>query len=237
MPGQQTLNGRVVAVTGASRGIGAAIVSHLAAHGATVLAGARSAMTPARAGVHYTVLDVSAEDSVRQFADRAVALGVDSLVNNAGVGSFGPIEGCNPTEYHRIFDTNVLGMLLVCRAFIPHFRARHSARRPSWVVNVTSDVSDRTFAGGALYTASKHAQRAISRALSYEGASYGLRVSEIRSGMVDTHFNNGTPGTPDRVGRLRDRDIADAVMYALSAPTHARVDEILLHPVEQPVEF
>ena len=229
--------GRVIAVTGAGRGIGHALVSLLADAGATVVAGSRSTIPQMSGAIHRLALDVTDPVSVQRFADAAIALGADSLVNNAGVGSFGPIEQMDVSEYRRIFDTNVLGMLLVTRAFIPHFRARHAAGFTSWAVNVTSDVSSRTFAGGALYTGSKFAQRAITRALAYEGAEYGLRVSEIRSGMVDTYFNNGTPGTAERADRLRSGDVAEAVRYALTAPLHVRVDEITVHPVTQPVEF
>ena len=66
---------------------------------------------------------------------------------------------------------------------------------------------------------------------------YGLRVSEVRSGMTDTHFNGATPGTPQRAGHLRADEVAQAVAYALTAPPHVRVDEVVLHPVAQPVVF
>lgn len=221
-------------MTGASRGIGLSIVELLAAEGAQVVAGARDiAGVPEMAGVQFMTLDVTDESSVRAFAEAATQAGADALVNNAGVGSFMPVEEITPAEYRRIMDTNVLGVILTSGAFVPHFRTLQR----STVVNVTSDVSARTFARGGLYTASKYAARAITQALAYEGHEYGLRVSEIRSGNVDTFFNDTQQGTPEKAEWLKPEDIAQAVLYALSAPAHVRIDEILLHPTWQPVAF
>ncbi len=238
MPGNaHTLAGRVVAVTGASRGIGRAIAELLHASGATVFAGARTLSDDFPRGITMLRLDVTDEDSVRAFADVAIAAGVDSLVNNAGVGVFGSIEEATVEEYHRIFDTNVLGMLLVTKHFIPAFKRRHAQGLTSSLVNITSDVSARTFAGGAIYTASKHAQRALTQSAAREGAGYGLRVTEIRPGMTDTYFNGGVPGSAEHATLLQASDVARAVLYALSTPTHLRVDEVVVHPVVQSVEF
>jgi NAD(P)-dependent dehydrogenase (short-subunit alcohol dehydrogenase family) len=232
-----SLAGRKIAVTGASRGIGLAIVELLAKCGATTLGGARSAAAPAIQGASFMELDVTSEASVIAFADAAAALGVDALVNNAGVGSFALLESATIEEYRRIMDTNVLGMFLASKWLIPHFRHRHAAGLTSQIVNITSDVSDRNFAAGGLYTASKHAQRALSRTLAIEGKDYGLRVTEIRPGITDTHFNDRTPGTRDGTGQLSPRDVAQAVAYALSAPPHVRIDEIVLHPTIQDIVF
>ncbi|MBI5719686.1 MAG: SDR family oxidoreductase [Burkholderiales bacterium] len=231
------LAGRVIAVTGASRGIGLAIVELLARRGAVVLGGARSAPAAGIGGVQFMALDVTQETSVMAFADTAAALGVDALVNNAGVGSFASLERATVEDYRWMMDTNVLGTFLASKWFIPHFKRRHANGLASQVVNITSDVSDRTFASGGLYTASKHAQRALSRALAFEGRDYGLRVTEIRPGMTDTHFNHRVPGTPERAAHLRPGDIAHAVAQVLGAPSHLRVDEIVLHPVTQDIVF
>ncbi len=233
------LSGRVVAVTGASRGIGRAIAQQLCAAGARVLAGARRAAAEgieAIEAIEEMVLDVREEDSVAAFARRAAERDVDSLVHNAGVGMFGPIESASVDDYRLVFDTNVLGMLQLARHFNPQFRRRHALGRVSHLVAVTSDVSTRTVSHGALYTASKHAQRALCQVAAREGQAYGLRVTEVRPGMTDTWFNGNTPGRPERAAHLRADDVAQAVLFALSAPPHARVDEIVLHPAVQAVE-
>lgn len=231
------LSGRTVAVTGASQGIGRAIAELLAASGARVLGGARDSTAPMPAGVSLLALDVANEDSVQRFAEAAIAAGVDTLVNNAGVGSFAPIDEITVEDYRRVMDTNVLGLILTSKWLIPHFRHRHAGGLASQIVNITSDVSHRTFSHGGLYTASKHAQRALSQTLAHEGAPFGVRVTEIRPGMTDTHFNGSAPGSPERAAHLMPGDIAQAVLYALSAPGHVRIDELLVHPTVQPVVF
>lgn len=231
------LQGRVVAVTGASKGIGLALVRALTAAGAQVIAGARSVDGVQVQGATFLPLDVTDEASVQAFADRAAAAGVDALVNNAGVGAFMPVQDITPDEYHRVMDTNVKGTLLVTRALIPHFQARHAAGQGSQVVNVTSDVSARTFANGALYTASKYGQRAVTHALAHEGQGYGLRVTEVRSGMVDTYFAGSQQGESHKADWLKPEDVADAILYALSVPARVRIDEILLHPTVQEVAY
>ena len=237
VPADRPLAGRVVAVTGASRGIGLAIAQVLHAAGAQVLAGARQMPERAPPGIGLALLDVTDEASVQAFARRAIEAGADSLVNNAGVGVFGPLEAATVEDYRRVFDTNVLGTLLATRHFLPAFRERHARGLSSHLVNVTSDVSTRTFAHGAIYAASKHAQRAITQTAAHEGQHFGLRVTEIRPGMTDTHFNASTPGTPERAGHLRAHDVAQAVLYALAAPAHVRVDEVVVHPTVQPVVY
>lgn len=236
-PNELPLAGRVVAVTGASRGIGHAIAELLHASGAKVIAGARAPADFDHDGILAAPLDVTSESSVQAFAQRAAEAGVDSLVNNAGIGMFGPIETVAVDDFRKVFDTNVLGTLLATKHFIPEFKRRHERGLQSHLVNVTSDVSSRTFAGGSVYTASKHAQRALTQTAAHEGESYGLRVTEIRPGMTDTYFNSRTPGSPERSGHLRAIDVAQAVLFALAAPPHSRVDEIVVHPTVQSVVY
>ncbi|MBV1774692.1 SDR family NAD(P)-dependent oxidoreductase [Burkholderiaceae bacterium DAT-1] len=232
-----SFQGRVIAVTGASTGIGLALAAYLGKSGATVLAGARHVPAQSLTGVTFQALDVQDAESTRAFCSRAAQMQVDAFISNAGIGCFGEIETISDAQYRNVMDTNVLGLIHCAQAMAPHFRSRHEAGLHSRLVVVTSDVSARTFAGGALYTASKYAQRAICQSLAYEGQAYGLHVTEIRPGMVDTHFNGGLPGDPSRQLHLQPDDVVSAVAYALSVPGHVRVDEILLHPVVQPVTF
>ena len=229
------LTNRRVVVSGASRGIGRALVLRLIEAGAQVACGARAEAelaALAEAGAEVHPLDVRDPASVEAFSSAVLQGGpVDALVNNAGVGTFGPIETFKVEDWDRIMETNVRGTFLLTQAFLGSLTSREGQ-----VVNVTSDVSGRTFAGAAAYTASKHAQRAFTRALQMETVDAGVRVTEIRSGVVTTYFNDGTPRDPDD-GALSADDVSEAIVFALMQPKHVRVDEVLLHPRKQPVEF
>lgn len=237
-----TLAERVVVVTGASRGIGRATAALLAERGATVVAGARDAadlasLAAAHAGVLPVPLDVADAASVEAFAAAARAhaaerdRGIDALVANAGVGAFGPVTETALEDWERVFAVNVRGTFLVTRAF-----AAELAERRGQVVVVTSDVSARTFPGGALYTASKHAQRAFARALQMELHAQGVRVTEVRPGVVATHFAGNAPRPPSE-DALAAEDVAEVIAFALTRPARMRLDEVLFHPSAQAPEF
>ncbi len=232
------LHGRIAVVTGASRGIGRATAARLAALGAIVVAGARDraeldALAADVEGVRALELDVRDPGSVRRFADvvRAEHGPVDVLVANAGIGVFGPVETTSLDDWDRVFEVNVRGTFLIVQAFLPDLRQRRGH-----VVIVTSDVSARTFAGGALYTASKHAQRAFARALQMEVVDDGVRVTEVRPGVVATAFGNGTE-RPGDVDALESADVAETIVFALTRPARMRLDEIHFHPMGQTPEF
>jgi NADP-dependent 3-hydroxy acid dehydrogenase YdfG len=232
------LKGRTAVVTGASRGIGRATAARLAELGADVVAGARDradldALATEVAGVRALELDVRDPASVRRFADivHEEHGAIDVLVANAGIGVFGPVETTSLEDWDRVFDVNVRGTFLTVQAFLPDLRARRGQ-----VVIVTSDVSARTFAHGALYTASKHAQRAFTRALQMEVADDGVRVTEVRPGVVATAFGSGTE-RPGDMGALESADVAETIVFALTRPTRMRLDEIHFHPMGQTPEF
>ena len=232
------LDGRLAVITGASRGIGRATARSLASLGARVVAGARArgeleALAAEHAGLHALPLDVADPASVRAFADavRREHGPVDVLVANAGIGVFGPIEATTLEDWDRVFDVNVRGTFLVVQTFLADLRARRGH-----AVLVTSDVSARTFAGGALYTASKHAQRAFARALQMEVEGDGVRVTEVRPGVVATAFADGTE-RPGEHGALESADVAEAIAFAVTRPARMRLDEVHFHPMGQKAEY
>lgn len=236
-----SITGRVAVVTGASRGIGRSLTLKLAALGATVIAGARNlddletlaAETASAAGrVVPQRLDVSDPGSVEAFAGNTLRdHAVDVLVNNAGVGTFAPVAELSLEDWDRVFAVNVRGTFLVTKAFLQSVRERRGH-----IVNVTSDVSARTFAGGSCYTASKYAQRAFTRALQMEVQEAGVRVTEIRPGRVATFFGMGEP-PPIGSDHLGPDDVADAIVFALTRPARVRMDEIHFHPMGQDAEY
>lgn len=231
----EDLQGKVAIVTGATRGIGRAVSVRLAEADVKVYAGARSEadlqmLEQAHDHITGIPLDVADPDSVTSFAN-GVKEDVSILINNAGVGVFKPVDDLTVAEWDRIFNVNVRGTFLVTQAFLAKLR-----KTKGHIINVTSDVSARTFANGSLYTASKYAQRAFTRALQMEVQPDGIHVTEVRPGVVATYFNDSEPQAVDD-GALSPEDVTDAMLYALTRPARMRLDEIMFHPHGQDVEF
>ncbi|MDQ2792798.1 MAG: SDR family oxidoreductase [Bacteroidota bacterium] len=230
------LTDQVVIISGASRGIGKAIALLLALQGATIVAVARSEqelsdLTHKTRGLSI-VADIADEADARQVvAETLRHYGrLDILICNAGVGSFAELEQFTGEEWDRIFDTNVKGTFLLCKAAVPHFKAQKRGH----IVGITSDVAKRTFAHGTVYGASKFAQDAVLASLRKEVRPYGIKVSTIYPGLVDTYFNDTTPGSLEaEKTHLRPSDVAQAVRYVLEAPAHVVIDELMLHPLTQ----
>src|SRR5437667_3719792 len=187
------LNGKVAVVTGASKGIGAGIAKELAAEGASVVVNYASARSDGdkvvdeitkRGGKAVAVQANVAKkaDVQRLFADTEKAFGkIDILVNNAGVYEFVPLEDVSEQQFHRMFDTNVLGLLLVTQEAIKHFNSSGGS-----VINIGSLASSLTPPTGVVYNATKAAVDAITRTLAKELGPRMIRVNAINHGMVIT---------------------------------------------------
>jgi 3-oxoacyl-[acyl-carrier protein] reductase len=187
-----SLQGKVAVVTGASKGIGAAIARQLAAAGAAVVVNYDSS----RAGAEKVVKEIAAaggralavqasvakEQDVKRLFDEAEAhFGrVDVLVNNAGVYAFAPLEQVTEAEYRRQFDTNVLGTLLASR------EAARRIKGPGSIINLSSVVSENPLPGSSVYSATKGAVDAITQTLAKELGARGIRVNSIAPGPVRT---------------------------------------------------
>lgn len=187
------LHGKVALVTGASKGIGAAIAARFAAEGAAVAVN-YSASKEAADRVVADILaqggravaiqgDLSDADQVRSLvADTVKAFGtIDILVNNAGVYEFSPLESITAAHFHKHFDLNVLGLLLVSQEAVRHFSASGGA-----IVNISSGVSTIAPANTAVYTATKASVDAITSVLSKELAPRKIRVNAVNPGMIAT---------------------------------------------------
>ena len=187
------LEGKVALVTGASKGIGAEIAVRLAAEGAAVAVNYSSSREGAdrvvatitgkggkAVAVRGNLADAKQVTSV--VAETVKALGpIDILVNNAGVYEFAPLDGITPEHFHRQFDVNVLGLLLVSQEAARHFNPAGGS-----IVNISSGVSTLTPPTTAVYTATKAAVDAISSVLSKELAPRKIRVNTINPGMIVT---------------------------------------------------
>jgi 3-oxoacyl-[acyl-carrier protein] reductase len=187
------LTSKVAVVTGASKGIGAGIAKHLAAEGATVVVNYASSKQDAdkivdeitkRGGKAIAVqADVAKKKDIeRLFAEARKAFGkIDILVNNAGVYDFKPIEEVTESEFHREFNTNVLGLILATQEAVKHFGAEGGS-----VINVSSVASSATPPNSAIYTGTKGAADGITRALAKELGPRKIRINAVNPGGVET---------------------------------------------------
>jgi len=187
------LNGKVAVVTGASKGIGAGIAKELAAEGANVIVNYSSAKSDAdkvvdeisKAGgkaVAFQANVAKKSDVQRLFADAEKAFGkIDILVNNAGVYEFVPLEDITEQQFHRMFDTNVLGLLLATQAALKHFKSDGGS-----IINIGSLASSLTPPTAVVYNATKGAVDAITHTLAKELGPKKIRVNSINPGVVKT---------------------------------------------------
>jgi len=187
------LDGKVAVVTGASNGIGSGIAKHFAAEGAAVVVNYASSKTDADKVVDEIAKAggkaVAVQGSVAKKADVEKLLSaaekafgkIDILVNNAGVYEFMPLEQVSEPQFHRMFDTNVLGILLVTQEALKHFNSDGGS-----IINISSLASSLTPPTGVVYNATKAAVDAITRTLAKELGPRKIRVNAIRPGMVIT---------------------------------------------------
>lgn len=231
---------KVSIISGASRGIGRAIAVRLARENHFVMLLARNAeeinelefeIDQSGGKALSFAVDITDEAQVNDVAAQILRdFGrIDCLINNAGIGVFKMAEEISSEEWTRLMDTNVKGSFLLTRAVLPTMKKQGSGH----IIGIASDVSKRTFASGSLYCASKYAQDAFFASLRQEVRSFGIKVSLIYPGLVDTFFHEGAPGQPERHYYLQPHDIADAVAYVLNTPKHVVIDEMMIHPVEQ----
>jgi 3-oxoacyl-[acyl-carrier protein] reductase len=230
----QKLSGKVAVVTGASKGIGAAIAQHLAAEGAAVAVNYSSSKEGADKVVAEIVRNGGKAVAVRAnvakpaeierlFAETKKAFGrLDILVNNAGIYEFAPLENVTPEHFHKHFDLNVLGLLLASQQAVKHFGPAGGS-----IVNISSVAATLAPPTTSVYSATKAAVNAVTRSLAQELGPRKIRVNAVNPGMVETEgthtagitesdFRKQTEAqTP--LGRIgQPNDIAPAVVFLAS---------------------
>jgi clavulanate-9-aldehyde reductase len=242
------LSDQVVAVTGASSGIGEATALACARAGAAVaLAARRSERIEALAeriaqegGRALAVqTDVGEEEQARTFVQRANSeLGrLDVLVNNAGVMLLGPIENASTEEWRRMIHANVFGVLYCTHAALPLMRDQGSGH----ILNVSSVAGRVARAGSGVYNLTKFGVGAFSESLRQEAVALGVRVTLVEPGAVATELpSHNRPEVLEQMAKrfqgvtpLAAEDIANAILYAIGQPPNVSVNEVLVRPSGQ----
>jgi NADP-dependent 3-hydroxy acid dehydrogenase YdfG len=230
---------RIALVTGASSGIGAASARQLTSAGFEVIVAARRMgrleALAAEIGGRACFLDVTDPESVAALAEQVPDL--DLLVNNAGAAlGADPVENLNEEHWTQMFELNVLAVGRMVRTFLPALR-----RSQGQILNIGSIAGFEVYPGGAGYTASKHALRAVTRTLRYELLGSGVKITEIAPAMTETEFSlvrfEGDREKADNVYQgmtpLSAEDIARCVVFAATQPHHVSIDELVIRPLDQ----
>jgi NAD(P)-dependent dehydrogenase (short-subunit alcohol dehydrogenase family) len=230
-----SLDGKVALVTGASRGIGAAVARALAAEGARLGLASRSGDDLGIAEAVARPCDVRRpEDLVALAAETAERFGgIDILVANAGVGAYGPFLDLPPEQLEEMIDVNVKGTLYAVRSTLPYLLRSDAAD----IVTLASEAGRRGLPYEAVYCASKFAQVGFTRALDHELREHGIRCTNVCPGGVATDFAMGrgrTEDMPELAGMMTSENVADVVFFVLTRPRNHRILETAFRPVTEP---
>jgi len=241
---------RVVFITGASAGIGAACARAFAAEGAKLLLAARRVerleamevdlLEAGAAAVHAFRLDVQDREAVEQAIARLPEewRAIDVLVNNAGLSrGLDKLWEGKPRDWEEMIDTNVKGVLWVTRAVVPGMLERGRGH----VINLGSTAQEIAYPGGAVYCGTKAAVKLINDGLREELLGTPIRVSDIGAGMVETEFSEVRfRGDQERAAKVYQNitplgpdDLADAIVWAATRPAHVNVAHMLVTTIDQ----
>jgi len=232
------LAGAVALVTGGSRGIGRAIAQRLASLGASVALCARDAQALAavEAELKKSAAEVYAHTADITQATEVAALvratektlgPVTLLVNNAGIGLFGPAHEKTEADWDRVLATNLKGVFLVSRAIIPSMIRGGKGD----IINISSLAGRNAFAGGGIYCASKWGLQGLSACMAEDLRDHGIRVSVVCPGSVATGFSGRGPKDPSKA--LSADDVAHAVAMLATQSPQSFISEVQLRPLRK----
>jgi len=245
----QPLEGRIALVTGASSGIGEATALALAEAGAKVAVAARRrdrlealAAQLEKLGAEPLVLtaDLASEDEAQRIVKETEAHygRLDILVNNAGVMYLEPVEQADLGRWRHMLELNVLSLIASTQAALPGMRER----REGHVVNISSTAGRVANPNAAAYSATKFGVVAFSEALRREVYQHNIRVTVIEPGVVETELRDhighaevkaNLNAWADSMRQLQGRDVADAIVFCVSRPSHVNINEVLMRPTDQ----
>jgi NADP-dependent 3-hydroxy acid dehydrogenase YdfG len=222
---------RVAFITGASRGVGAAVGRAFHADGMKVALASRSGDDLGLSDALGLECDVRDPEAVSSAVDATVERfgGIDVVVANAGVGAYGPFLEMDPDEVEAMIDINLKGTLYTARFTLPHL-----IERKGDLVALASVAGLRAFPGEAVYNASKFGQLGFTRALDHELREQGVRVTNIAPGGIATDFAMGSGRTPDSVeGMMTAEEVADVVLFAVNQPRGLRMMTVSFRPMNE----
>jgi NADP-dependent 3-hydroxy acid dehydrogenase YdfG len=230
-----SLDGKVALVTGASRGIGAAVARSLEAEGARVALASRSGDDLGITDAVARPCDVRRPEDLEALAAEAAERfgGIDILVANAGVGAYGPFLDLPPDQLEEMIDVNVKGTLYAVRATLPYLLESDTAD----IVTLASEAGRRGLPFEAVYCASKFAQVGFTRALDHELREHGVRCTNVCPGGVATDFAMGrgrSEDMPELAGMMTAENVAEVVLFVLTRPRNHRILETAFRPVTEP---
>lgn len=243
------IKGKVAIVTGASSGIGYATALTLSKSGAKVAIGARRTdkllelenKIRQNGGEAFSQkLDVTKKSDCDSFVDATIKKwgGVDILINNAGLMPLSFVKNLKIDEWDQMIDVNIKGVLYCTAAVIPHMYAKKSGH----IINISSVAGRIVFPSGSVYCATKHAVTAFSEGLRQEFSTRSnIRVTCIEPGVVSTELTNTITDeslqsfveTSKKMNSLNAEDIANAILFAVEAPSHVNINEVLIRPTTQ----
>jgi NADP-dependent 3-hydroxy acid dehydrogenase YdfG len=243
------IGGKVAIVTGASSGIGYATAIALSKSGAKVAIGARrtellnklqNEIIKSGGNVFSQKLDVTQKSDCDSFVKATVKKygTIDILVNNAGLMPLSFVKKLKVDEWDKMIDVNIKGVLYCTAAVLPYMLEKQSGH----IINISSVAGRIVFPAGSVYCATKHAVTAFSEGLRQElSPRSNIRITTIEPGVVATELTNtitddslkGFVENTKKIEALKAEDIANAILFAVQAPSHVNVNEVLIRPTSQ----
>ncbi|KUG07352.1 SDR family oxidoreductase [Solirubrum puertoriconensis] len=226
------LNGKVAIVTGVSKGIGLATAQLLLERGAIVAGwGRRAPENFKHERFQFFECDVRNELSVQEAytnTQRELGQQVTVLVNNAGLGIVGAVDGFRSEDWHTMFDTNVHGMFYCTKAVLPQMRKQQLGH----IINISSIAGLNGIEMMAGYCATKYAVRGFSHSLFKEVRQDGIKVTCLYPGSTQTNFFDDIPGTTANPSMMQPEDIAGAIVYAIETPFNFHIVDMEMRPLQ-----
>jgi NADP-dependent 3-hydroxy acid dehydrogenase YdfG len=224
------LTNKIAVVTGVSKGLGHKIVIQLLEKGVKVAGWGRNHPDLYHDNFLFIPCDVSQEDSVEE-AYRATVekMGEDIriVINNAGYGTSSPIEEMESEAWEQIFKTNVHGIFYVCKRLIPNMKQQEEGH----IINISSIAGLNGLANFSAYCGTKHAVRGISHSLYMELREFGIKVSTIYPGSIQTQFFDDIEGMEAHENMMRPEDVASTIIHTLETHPNYFIADVECRPL------